>query len=191
MKEVISMEQTHCREKSCAFTGHRPEKLVFAGTGGEAAGYALLFEMLDHAVSGAVNRGYTHFITGMCRGIDLWGAAAVLRMKQTHPEITLEAAVPHLGQEKSWNPTDRELYRRIYDACDVKTVLGDHYTQGCMQRRNRYMVDNAQLIIAVFDPAVSGGTAYTVNYAARHGREIWNLLEKTNAILSLPADGIR
>jgi uncharacterized phage-like protein YoqJ len=40
-----------------------------------------------------------------------------------------------------------------------------------MQRRNRYMVDHASLLIAVFD-GQSGGTQNTIQYAMERGLEI-------------------
>ena len=50
-------------------------------------------------------------------------------------------------------------------------MVQDHYSAGCMQRRNRYMVDHAQRLIAVFD-GQEGGTRRTVEYAMRRGLEI-------------------
>jgi len=48
------------------------------------------------------------------------------------------------------------------------------YTPACMQRRDRYMVDHAALLIAAFDGS-PGGTRYTVEYAMRRGLEIVDL----------------
>ena len=42
------------------------------------------------------------------------------------------------------------------------------YTSGCMQRRNRYMVDRSSLVLAVYD-GMLGGTMYTLTYAMRQG----------------------
>ena len=40
-----------------------------------------------------------------------------------------------------------------------------------MMRRNRYMVDRAARIIAVYDGVPKGGTAQTLAYALRRGLE--------------------
>ena len=45
-------------------------------------------------------------------------------------------------------------------------VLQDHYTEGCMQRRNRYLVEHSSMLIAVYSGG-SGGTKYTIDYANR------------------------
>ena len=41
-----------------------------------------------------------------------------------------------------------------------------------MNRRNRYMVDRACRIIAVYDGEPRGGTAQTLAYAMRQGLEL-------------------
>ena len=173
----------------CAFTGHRPEKLRFYPGADPSRGYELLFAELDRAVGIAVANGFDHFITGMCRGLDLWGAQTVLRYKQTNPHIILEAAIPHPGQESGWDEEEQALFQQIYAACDVKTVLADHYFNGCMQQRNRYMIDHASLVFACYDPEVGGGTGYTVKYAMRKKKAVSNLLETVNAKLAAEYGG--
>ena len=41
-----------------------------------------------------------------------------------------------------------------------------------MQERNRYLVDRAQTLLAVYDGAPGGGTEYTVRYAQSRDRRI-------------------
>ena len=50
-------------------------------------------------------------------------------------------------------------------------MVQQEYTPGCMQRRNRYMVDHAALLIAVND-GEPGGTRNTILYALRQGLNI-------------------
>ena len=65
-----------------------------------------------------------------------------------------------------------EGYRHgLIGACDEQTLLQENYSPHCMQRRNRYMVDHAGLLIAVFD-GQSGGTRGTVQYAMSRGLQI-------------------
>ena len=49
-----------------------------------------------------------------------------------------------------------------------ETMVQQQYSPGCMQRRNRYMVDHASLLIAVHD-GLPGGTRRTIEYALRRG----------------------
>lgn len=141
------MEQGHF----CCVTGHRT---IPAGR------KSFIRNALEKAVLSAVGQGYTHFISGFASGVDLMFADIVAEMKKTYP-ITLEAAIPYPDRMK----TPDETFQRLIGCCDVVKIHSDHYFKGCYEVRNRYMVDSAGLVIAVWDGWVSGGTAATVRYA--------------------------
>ena len=153
------------RPATCCFTGHRPTKLPWRYDEEEPRCLTLKAKLRD-AVATAYQSGYRHFICGMALGCDLYFAEAVLALRRHHADITLEAAIPCPGQDHAWAPDQRERYRRILEACDYETMVQDHYGPGCMQRRNRYMVDHSSLVIAVYDGS-SGGTRQTLEYAIR------------------------
>ena len=46
------------------------------------------------------------------------------------------------------------------------------YRKGCMLERNRYLVDHAACLLAVYNGERRGGTAMTVRYAQKLGRKI-------------------
>ncbi len=50
-------------------------------------------------------------------------------------------------------------------------TLNARYTPQCMQERNRYMVDHANYILAVYNGSGKGGTAYTIRYAREKKKE--------------------
>ena len=50
-------------------------------------------------------------------------------------------------------------------------MLQTHYTPDCMEKRNRYMVNACDVVIAVWDGRPSG-TGKTVQYAKEQGKEI-------------------
>ena len=52
--------------------------------------------------------------------------------------------------------------------CDVS----QEYSKGCMLKRNRYLVDHAACLLAVYNEEWRGGTAMTVRYARKVGREV-------------------
>lgn len=162
------MEGTAAR--ACAFTGHRPSKLPFGfEEGGEA--FKKIQAALRQAVSAAIEDGYTHFISGMALGFDIWAAEAVLGQKQAGKPVTLEAAVPFSGQESRWSAENKARYRRILSCCDRVTVLSNSYSPYALHRRNMYMADSASRIIALYAGA-PGGTENTLEYAKRRGLEI-------------------
>jgi uncharacterized phage-like protein YoqJ len=127
-----------------------------------------LKEQIMDAVELAYEQGFRHFLCGMAMGCDLYFCECVLALQERHPGITLEAALPCPTQADTWPADQRERYQRLVAACDYETMVSEQYSPSCMQRRNRYMVDHASLLIAAFD-GTPGGTSRTVEYALRRG----------------------
>ena len=158
---------------ACCFTGHRPEKLPW-GYDESDPRCVDLKEKLADTVRAVYEAGVRHFICGMAKGCDMYFAEAVITLRDECPGVTLEAAIPCESQADRWSPSERERYFYIIHQCDEETLVQREYTADCMLRRNRYMVDNASVLIAVYDGA-HGGTMQTVNYAAKRGLEIIQL----------------
>ncbi|MDO4316156.1 MAG: SLOG family protein [Oscillospiraceae bacterium] len=161
------------RQESCCFTGHRPGKLPWGYNEEDGRCLALKRRIAD-AVEAAYEQGFRHFICGMAQGCDLYFCECVLALRERHPGVTVEAAIPCPTQADAWPAAQRERYRRLVAACDWETLVSSQYTPSCMQRRDRYMVDHASLLIAAFDGS-AGGTRYTVEYAIRRGVDLVDL----------------
>jgi len=70
-----------------------------------------------------------------------------------------------------------ETYEKIKAQADKVVYTSDQYFRGCMQKRNRHLVDNSSLCISYLT-GDSGGTAYTVDYAKANGLKVINLAEQ-------------
>ena len=154
-----------CREIACCFSGHRAEKLPwhYNETAPECIELkALIGEMLRDAY----DAGFRRFYCGMATGADMYFGEAVAALRCEHPDVVLEAVIPYRGQERRWPKAQRMRYAQLKAQCDAVTVLHEAYCRGCMQERNRYMVDRSSLLLAVYDER-SGGTLNTVRYAER------------------------
>lgn len=158
------------RQESCCFTGHRPGKLPWRYNEQDPRCLDLKRRIAD-AVETAYEQGFRHFLCGMAQGCDLYFCESVLALRKRFSDVTVEAAIPCPTQPDSWPADQRERYRRLVAACDFETVVSSVYSSSCMQRRDRYMVDHAALLIAAFDGS-AGGTRYTVEYAMRRGLDI-------------------
>lgn len=171
----------------CCFTGYRPHRFPFSPEG-------LRPEQVQAALGEQIRRlydeGYRTFISGMSAGVDLWAAAEVLSLRESHPEVELIAAVPFAGQESHWPiPLQRE-YRRILDAAQQVEVLFDEAAAEenaaeCYKKRNRWMVDRADTVLAVCEIDVADsrtGTAATVRYARRLQKRILYIHPVTLAV---------
>lgn len=148
------------QEKTCCVTGHRdiPEEQM-----------ARIQELLHREILKAIEDGYTHFISGFAAGADLLFADIVAELRKIYP-ITLEAAIPYPGRMK----TPDETFQRLIRCCDTVKIHSAGYFKGCYGRRNRYMVNQSQRVIAVYDGRPTGGTAATVRYAGgKDVRTVW------------------
>jgi len=111
---------------------------------------------------------------GMALGADCYFCEAVISLRDSRPDVTLEAVIPCEEQAAHWRERDRQRYFRLVAQCDQETLLQRHYDRGCMLRRNRYMVDRSERLIAVYD-GLLGGTMYTISYAMKRGLQIITL----------------
>lgn len=164
--------------RTCAFTGHRPQNLPFRFDESDKRCIALKNQLRKLIVQLIEQHNVTHFISGMAIGVDMYAAEIVLDLKARYPHITLESAIPCETQAAKWSEPLRARYFRIAKQCDKETMLQTQYTPDCMQKRNRYMVDQADMLLAVWDGTPSG-TGSTVKYAQMQGRTVWILDPKS------------
>ena len=158
-------------ERCCAFTGHRPRKFPWGYNEADARCVALK-ETLAKEIAKLVNAGYTDFFSGMAEGTDTWAAMAVLALKKENPALRLHCVLPCEGQADEWSASAQELYHSILAQADEVVYVSREYRDGCMLKRNRYLVDHAACLLAVYNGERRGGTAMTVRYARKLGREV-------------------
>ncbi len=151
------------KQTTACFTGHRPQNLTF-GFDETHVDCVCLKAEIKSAIENAIQNGFNTFISGMALGVDIWCAEEVLRQKQGGKAAELVAVVPHKGQEKGWSSGYKVRYRKILEQCQKVEVLNPYYVPGCLGQRNRYLVDNSSLLIAVVGKS-SGGAKNTVDYA--------------------------
>lgn len=160
------------KQNACCFSGHRPTKLPY-GYDEEHPNCLALKLKLAVEIEQMRKKGVTTFLIGMAQGPDIWCAEIVLDLKQAYPdtEIKLIAVLPFEGQADRWHEEYRERYFNILARADDVVTLQAHYTKGCMQKRNRYLVDSSAHMIAVYN-GQKGGTQFTVDYAVQKGLDI-------------------
>ena len=158
-------------QKSCCFTGHRPKSLPW-GYNESSLGCYFFKRKLKKIIYKLADEGCVHFITGMAMGVDLIEAEIVIEMKKKYINITLEAAIPCDNQTAGWSFDYVERYQDVLEYCDKVTYVSEEYTRDCMLKRNRYMVDNSDVVIAVWNGTERSGTAATMRYAKKQGKKV-------------------
>lgn len=144
-------------------TGHRPDKL--GGYGDDVRG-----RLTALAIAFLERNPPEKIITGMALGWDLAWAQAGLLLK-----IPVIAAIPFKGQEGKWPQSSQDYYNNILDQCsEVVEVNPPGYQIWKMFKRNEYMVDNSDVVVALWDGS-KGGTYSCVSYAEKQKKKIINL----------------
>ena len=145
-----------------AFTGHRPQKI---------GGYdmqnptALAVWRKVHDLLKELKPEKT--ISGMALGVDQLCACASIDLG-----IPVIAAIPCDGQESIWPQNSQDHYHWILAQTDEQVVVSPGpYSVDKMMKRNAYMVDRCDTLIAVFD-GTKGGTSNCVRYAEKKGKRI-------------------
>lgn len=131
-----------------AVSGHRPEKIPNP---------ALVRQQLGRAFTEV---GAAKVIQGMAAGVDLWSARVAYKMG-----IPFICAKPWAGHKP--RVADRFDYNKALELAEevVNVDPSEEYPgPQVYQKRNIWMVDHADFVIAVWDGS-SGGTANCVKYA--------------------------
>jgi uncharacterized phage-like protein YoqJ len=165
MTDPIQVAPMPERTTTIAFTGHRPQAL-----GGFAPNltHAWVRQTLASAIDAALECGFTTFISGMALGVDTWAAIEVLNRRGCGARLI--AAVPFAGQESLWPAEARRVYDFILGEAELLHVVSDGaYAPAKMHVRDKWMVDHASGVIAVWDGRTNGGTFATVKYARTEG----------------------
>ena len=150
------------KSKSVCFTGHRNM------TPGDIP---IIREKLKEAIELHIEQGFTEFYNGGARGFDLLSAEVVLSLRELYPHIRLHIIVPCKGQTRGWQEDDISRHESIISSADEVRVLSPFYFNGCMQIRNRHMVDASSVCIA-FVREPRGGSADTAEYAEKQGLQV-------------------
>lgn len=122
-------------------------------------------------------QGKTVFLSGGALGFDTLAAQTVLQVKTIHPEIRLILAIPCPGQSDRWSLKDRQTYQKILLAADERFWVSDFYFPGCMQKRNRFLIDHSDTCLCYLKNTY-GGTWNTVSYAYDRHCKIHNIAQE-------------
>lgn len=153
------------KNQTCCFTGHRrlPKDKI-----------EQIVIRLDRAIDCLISQGVTDFISGGALGFDQIAASLIIAKKEMGRKIHLIFALPCKDQDSLWNVQQRKFYRALLSESDEIVYVSEKYADGCMRRRNKYMIDHsAYCICALLRPI--NGTDQTVKYARQKGLKVINV----------------
>lgn len=149
-----------------AFTGHRPDKLGGYEMPNPTSRWVCwcIQEELERLKPSSA-------ISGMAQGVDQWAAQICINLK-----IPFIAAIPFSGQEKLWPELAVRRWRWLLgNAEQIVTVCQGDYSAQKMQKRNEWMVDHCDKLLAVWD-GTTGGTANCIRYAEKKKKPIVRII---------------
>jgi len=142
-----------------AATGHRPNKIksynqeAYPGTFSYERLVDLSFQIIK-------SKKPTHVISGMSLGFDMAIAQAAI-----DADVPFIAAVPFEGQESLWPQKTQDYYQALLDkASEIEFISEPGYEKIKMQKRNEWMVNHSDLLVALWDGS-KGGTSNCISYA--------------------------
>jgi uncharacterized phage-like protein YoqJ len=150
-----------------AHTGHRPAQLD-----GDYSLTSTFWKSVEEALVNTWDGILADVVlTGMALGFDTLVAEVAARSG-----VPFIACVPFVGQEQRWPKESKERYARLLSkAKEIVVVCEGGYAAWKMQRRNEYMVDRGDLLIALWNGTESGGTWNAVEYARKKDVDVWRM----------------
>ena len=106
------------------------------------------------------------------RGSRYLGSYSCSGLEKENHALKLHCVLPYEEQADGWSASARELYFSILEQADEVVYVSREHREGCMLKRNRYLVNHAACLLAVYNGEWRGGTAMTVRYAQKLGRKI-------------------
>ena len=163
--------------KIISFTGHRPPRLEMFGKPYSDEQFKALVKYFKSKLidMNDIKLAYT----GCALGSD--SAMAVSCVDLSIPIIS---CVPFVGYESRWfNPKDVERFNYLLDFSkdvvfvDEELKLSPKISKNAKNIiRDKYMVDNSELLIAMYDGNPEGGTYKTITYAESKNKPVINWL---------------
>ena len=149
------------KEKTCCVTGHRDiptEQIEYIKVS------------LAQEIDRAINDGFTCFISGFADGADLLFAGIVAERIAKNPALKLIAAIPYRRRLDTLKKSERT--KPLIDLCAEIYVAAEEYHPSVYAKRNRYMVERSDRVIAVYDGREKGGTVGTIRLVHTMKKEL-------------------
>lgn len=143
-----------------AVTGHRPQHL--GGFRPQRLHGSIRTHMLEYLKAQyAAEDGDLQVISGCALGVDTWWAEIAIELG-----IPVILAIPFEGFNDRWGYKAKENLEKIKEiSAEVHYICDKGYAPWKMQRRNEWMVRQADRVVAYHIPGKSGGTANCIRFA--------------------------
>jgi len=171
------------------FTGHRPSNKNLGGYNWNTVKNKKIMQVLTDTIIDVMDKSGDNIFTFICGGalgIDQMAFSVVEDLRNNSSKaIMIELASPFKDQDANWfkqedkdrlqhevNNADIVTYVDTLEKYQITDYLPDIYYPAKMQKRNEYMTDKSDIVIAVYDGSPKGGTRNCVEYAKKCNKKI-------------------
>ena len=137
--------------KTCAIIGCSPMCFPW-GFDEEDEGCAALKLILINQISRQRGEGCMRFAISMDSGAGLYGAEILHGLKESDDALETICYVPYEEQATKWSPELRDRYFNALAACTEVVNVAFEKTVGCEFKAHLEAMEEADTVIAVFDP---------------------------------------
>jgi uncharacterized phage-like protein YoqJ len=137
--------------KTCAIIGCSPMCFPW-GFDEEDEGCAALKLILINQISKLRGEGCTRFTVSMDCGVGLYAAEILQGLKGSEEELETICYVPYEEQATKWTPELRDRYFNALAACTEVVNVAYEKTVGCEFKAHLEAINEANTLIAVYDP---------------------------------------
>lgn len=154
----------------CTITGQRPSRFKFKLKENQS-GCKRLKKRIQEQCEFLYAQGVRQFWVGGAQGVDMWAGEILLRMKERpeYKDLELHIALPGPEHDKLWDDRSKLRMAFLIRHSAECVMVGKSLTAEDYRRRNRFMVDRSDVLLAVYDNdrSIRSGTGMTVHYAEK------------------------
>ena len=164
-------------DEVCGITGHRPTRFRFKYDEKNNGCKRIKKRIRDQLIL-LYEQGFRQFWVGGALGVDMWAGEILLRLKEQpeYSDIQLHIALPFEGHDTVWEERSRRRMSFLIKHSTETVTVGQKDAPPAVnyRRRNEYMVDRADCLLAVYDNdrSIRSGTGMTVRIAEKKGLPI-------------------
>lgn len=155
---------------TCAITGHRPTRFKFKYNENDSR-CKRLKRCLKEQFMELYGQGVRRFLVGGALGVDMWSGEILLKLKlePDYKDIELIMVLPYPGHDERWDERSKKRLAFLIEHSAECITVGQKAWRESFMQRNRYLVDHADCLLAVYDNerSIRSGTGMTVHYAEK------------------------
>lgn len=176
--------------RSCAIISHRPTRFKFKYKE-TMSGCKRLKKRLRDQCTALYGQGVRRFYVGGCLGVDQWAGELLLQLKN-QPEfsdIELVVVEPFPGHDQGWDEHSKRRQRFLVDHSTDHLTIGKDDQPESFVARNRYMLNHADVLLAVYDNdrTIRSGVGVVVSSAEKRGVPVI-LIHPDTGIISIQGE---